>query len=132
QQRRATELAIAVVDARGQLAAQPGEEEHLLGAGTELALPALAQVAEQWPEQLLGQGADRVERQHRVETVIQTAFVELDDAAEHFVALTYPVIAAGGLGLLAMIEQRPDLAAGDAASEPGKDGVDSLEVGRGI
>ena len=121
-------LAVVVIQAGAQLAAQPGVEEHPLQLAAELPLPALFQFAQQWQQQLLAEGARRIQGQVAVEQIVQLPLRQLQHGFEQLLALLAPL---AGLGLrygVAAAEQFIDLTDRDATVEPGEDGLDARHV----
>ncbi|MNN14424.1 hypothetical protein D3C81_1274870 [compost metagenome] len=128
QQRRGAQLTIVMVDARTELAAQPGTKKAPLHLRPELALPALLQSGQQGHQQLLAQGSRRIQRHRLIDAVIQGAFLQSADCLQQRLQQGVPIVVDELAEGLRRVEQWLDLADGNATVEPGEDGLDALYV----
>ena len=128
QHRLAFERTVVVINARAQLAAQPGMEEHPLQLGAELPLPALFQLIEQRHQQSLAHGACGVERHDLVETIIEAALGQLTDGFNQGMTPNLPVAAGCFVRRTGCIKQWLDLADSHAAVEPQHNLLDPLNM----
>ncbi|MNG01598.1 hypothetical protein D3C84_845860 [compost metagenome] len=109
-----------MVDARAKLATQPGVKKYPFHLRAELPLPALFKFRQQGQEQLLAQGAWRVERHGLVDGVVQGPFAQLRDGVQQGMAQHLPIVFNEPAEGLRGVEQLLDLADGHAAVDPGE------------
>ena len=128
QQRRRMQLAVVMVDACAEFAAQPGKEKRPFHLCAELALPALFELGQQRHQQLLAQRPWRIQGDGLIDAVIQRALIERGDRRQQRLMQTLPIVFHGFREGLRRIEQWLDLADRNATVEPGEDGHDSLHM----